>query len=387
MKRVGIVGIGHSGFAALTAGISYKELSFEAAMRAYDDCGLDPRRDVDQFVCSSEDFLEGTSIFDEYVPDQIGGALRPVHTVTADVLFALATAMMLIRTGIAKVAAVEAHSKASDIVTLPHIIEFALDPVFERPLRVHPFYVAGLEMNRFLEDTGTTEEQCAFVVAKNLRNAMDNPYAAYPAPATVEDVLNSSPAFWPLKELECPRTADGAVVVVLAEEDRARELSEAPVWIDGIGWATDSPSLSTRTWGDAVYARLAAERAYRQAGIRTPRSEIDFAEIDDTFAFKELQHLESVGLARPGEAGLLTAEGTTERDGDLPVNSSGGSLGQGYLFEANGGARILEAVQQLRGEAGERQLDGVQKGLVMSWRGVPTTTGAVAVLSSDARVS
>lgn len=383
MKRVGIVGVGHAGFAPITSGVSYKELIFEAAVRAYDDCGIDPRKDVDQFVTSAEDFLEGTSIFDEYTPDQLGAAMRPVQTVSAEGLAALATATMLIKTGIARTAVVEAHSKASDILTLPDIIEFALDPVFERPLRVHPYYVGGLEMTRYLHETGNTEEQCALIVAKNRRNALDNPAAAYPAALEPEDVLNSSPAFWPLKTLECPQRADGAVVVVLAEEGLAEELSSNPVWIEGIGWATESASLSTRTWDDAVYARLAAEQAYDQAGIRNPAREVDFAEVDDTFSFKELQHIEALGLARRGEAGLLTSEGHTERDGDLPVNVSGGSLGRGYLFEANGLARVLEIVQQLRGEAGKRQLEGVRVGVAQSWRGVPTTTGAVAVFSAN----
>lgn len=382
MIRVGIVGIGHAGFAPITAGISYKELVFEAATRAYDDCGIDPRKDVDQFITSAEDFLEGTSIFDEYTPDQLGAALRPMHTVSADGLFALATAVMLIRTGRYKVAVVEGHSKASDIVTLPHIIEFALDPIFERPLRVHPDYVAGLEMNRFLDSTGNTEEQCALVASKNRRNAMDNPAAAYPSPVTPADVLQSTPAAWPLRSLDCSRPADGAVVVVLAEESTAEALSEATVWVDGVGWSTETPSLSTRSWGEAVYARRAGEMAYAQAGIRNPAQEIDFAEVDDTYSYKELQHLEALSLSRDGQAGLVTAEGQTERDGRLPINVSGGSLGTGNLFEANGLAKVLEVVLQLRGEAGERQLDDVHTGLVQVWRGVPTTTGAVGVFSN-----
>lgn len=382
MSRVGIVGVGHAGFAPITAGLSYRELVYEAAARAYDDCGIDPRKDVDSFVCSSEDFLEGTSIFDSYAPDQIGGALRPVHSVAADGLLALASAVMLVRSGIARVVAVEAHSKASDVLTLADVTEFALDPVFERPLRVHPWYVAGLEMNRYLEESGATEEQCALVVAKNRRNALDNPLAAYPSPVAPDDVMESTPAFWPLKSLDCPQHADGAVVVVVAGEETATALSDTPVWIDGVGWSTEAPSLSTRTWGEAVYARRAAERAYAMAGIRSPAGEVDFAEVDDTFSYKELQHLEALGLARPGEAGMLTAEGFTERGGELPVNVSGGVLGQGNLLEANGLARVLEVVLQLRGEAGERQLGDVRVGVAMSWRGVPTATGAVAVLSA-----
>jgi acetyl-CoA C-acetyltransferase len=386
VDRVAIVGVGHAGFAPITAGISYKELMFEAASRAYDDCGIDPRRDVGSFVCASEDFLEGTSIFDEYVPDQIGAALRPVQTVAADGLMALATGVMLIRSGAAEVVAVEAHSKASDVLTLAHIVEFALDPVFERPLRLHPWYVAGLEMQRFLDVSGTTEEQCALVAAKNRSNALRNPLASYASAATAADVLASPPTSWPLKALDCAGRADGAVVVVIAGEGRAPVLSERPVWIDGIGWSTEAPSLGSRTWDRAVYAEQAARRAYAQAGIGAPAEEIDFAEVDDAFSYKELEHLEALGLARSGEAGSLTAEGYTGAEGELPVNVSGGSLGIGNLFEANGLAKVLEVVWQLRGTAGERQLDGVQVGLAQSWRGVPTTTGAVGVFSVDEAV-
>jgi acetyl-CoA C-acetyltransferase len=117
------------------------------------------------------------------------------------------------------------------------------------------------------------------------------------------------------------------------------------------------------------------------AGIRYPRKEIDFAEVDDTFAYKELQHLEALGLFKSGEAGLMTEEGATELRGDFPVNPSGGSLGEGHLLEATGLARVLEVVLQLRGEAGKRQLEDVETGLAFGWRGVPTTSGAVAILS------
>ncbi|MGH2690461.1 MAG: thiolase C-terminal domain-containing protein, partial [Actinomycetota bacterium] len=321
------------------------------------------------------------------VPDQIGAALRPVHTVAAEGLMALATGVMLIRSGLAGVVAVEAHSKASDILTLAHIVEFALDPVFERPLGIHPWYVAGLDMNRYLDESGATEEQCAVVAAKNRRNGLANPLASYGADATPEDVLASPSTFWPLKALDCAQPADAGIVVVLAGEARAAALTDVPVWVDGVGWSTEAPSLSTRTWGEAVYAEQAARRAYAQAGISAPSAEIDFAEVDDTFSYKELVHLEAMGLARPGEAGILTVEGRTGPDGELPVNASGGSLGFGNLFEANGLARAMEVVVQLRGEAGARQLDGVRVGLAQSWRGVPTTTGAVAVLSVDEAVA
>ena len=122
--------------------------------------------------------------------------------------------------------------------------------------------------------------------------------------------------------------------------------------------------------------------AYRQAGISNPVQVVDFAEIDDTYAYKELQALETLGFCRRGESGGLTLEGYTAPDGELPVNVSGGSLGWGHLLDATGLARTLEVVLQLRGQAGQRQLDDVEVGLVQSWRGVPTTSAAVAILSN-----
>ena len=106
------------------------------------------------------------------------------------------------------------------------------------------------------------------------------------------------------------------------------------------------------------------------------------AEVDDVYAFKELQALEALGIFRPGEAGSATKEGITRRDGELPVNVSGGSLGFGNLLDANGLARTLEVVLQLRGQAGQRQLDEISVGLAQSWRGVPTNSGAVAILAN-----
>jgi acetyl-CoA C-acetyltransferase len=381
--RIAIVGVGHAGFAPISAGVSYKELMFEAATRAYFDAGVDPRTEVDSFVCCSEDLLEGTSIFDEYVPDQLGAMQRPVQTVAADGLFGLATGVMLIRSGIASVVAIEAHSKVSDVRTLGDVEAFALDPVFNRPLGISTLAVAGLEMNAFLERTGLSEEHCAMVAAKNRTNALDNPRAAYGAALATEDVDDSPPVSWPLRQLEVAERADGCVVIVLAAGDRARDLSEAPVWVLGAGWASGSATLESRLWGEADSTTRAAQAAYRRAGISDPSEEIDLAEVDDAFAFRELQHLEALGLGSASDLGGLLSEGELDPDGDLPVNVSGGSLGQGNLFEANGLVRVLECVEQLRGEAGERQVDETFVAIAQSARQVPSTSAAVAILAND----
>ena len=347
-SRVGVVGVGWSGFSPTTPGASYKELMFEAARTAYADAGIDPRKDVDSFVCASEDFEEGTSIFDEYVPDQLGAVQRPVQTVASDGLFAIATAVMLIRSGIAKTVAVEAHSKASDVVSHGRIERFALDPMLNRPLGVSALAVAGLEMRRYLHESGRTVEECAEVAERNREHARSNPRASYVDPP------HATMLFDPLSADQSARSADGCVVVVLAGDARGEAAS---VHVDGVGWSQDAPSLESRSWGEAVAAKRASEMAYSQAGIGS--LDADIAEVDDTFAYKQLQHLDALGLA-----GL-----NPER-----VNRSGGALGEGYLHEANGLARFLASVEQLR--AGEGHV-----GVVQSWRGVPSSSAAVAVLT------
>jgi acetyl-CoA C-acetyltransferase len=380
-RSVAIVGIGTTSFRPLTPEASYKELMYEAAVKAYEDAGIDPRRDVDSFVTVAEDFIEGVSIFDEYVPDQLGGLLKPNVTIPGEAIHGLATAYMQIASGIVDVVAVEAHSKASNVLTLPHIVAYAMDPVLNRPLAANPVFIAGMEMNRYLWASGATREHCAQVVVKNKRNALYNPTAAFGARIEPEDVLCSEVVSFPLSEQDISAHADGAIVLVLAAEDVAQRLPIEPIWIRGIGWCNDAPSLETRAWGRAIYAENAGQMAYKMAGIRNPMEEIDFAEIDDGYSYKELQHLEGLAFCQFGEAGVLTAEGVTEPDGYLPVNVSGGSLGCGHLLDASGLRAVAEVVLQLRGEAGAHQLPEVETGLAFGWRGVPSTSGAAVVLS------
>ena len=380
--RVAIIGVGWSGFRPITPEFSYKELMYEAARRAYWDAGIDPLRDIQSFITVAEDFHEGTSIFDEYTPDQLGAVLKPMHTISGDGLHGLATAYMLIKTGQFSIVALEGHSKASNILTHAGITAYAQDPVLNRPLHLNTHFVAGLEMNRYLYDTGTTPRQCAQVVVKNRLNALDNPSAPFGAELSPDEVLSGPQLSWPLGMRETAEFADGAIVMVIANEEQALALCDSPIWILGIGWSNDSPSLENRDWSSANYTTHAARFAYRQAGIHQPYQAIDFAEVDDLYAYKELQSLEALGFFNPGEAGPATEEGLTHREGAFPVNVSGGSLGMGNLLDANGLARALEVVLQLRGTAGPRQLDEISVGLAQSWRGIPTASGAVAIFGN-----
>lgn len=377
-----VEGVGAAGFATATPNLSWKELMYAAACRAYDDAGgIDPRRDVGGFITCAEDYWEGFGIFDEFTPDQLGGVLRPNFTVTGDGIHGLGQAYMLVRSGLMDRVVVEAHSKASDILTFNDIVLHAFDPVFHKPLGGHPHYLAGLEMAQWLRATGETEAQCARVVAKNKRNAKRNPLASHDATVTVEDVLGSEPLSDPLKRLDVAPLADGCVVMVVSRRSAARDPDRA-VTLKGVGWSQDSPFPESRDPG-AEAARQAAQRAYKLAGVEAPARDVHVAEVDDQFSFKELQHLEALGLAEKGRAGALAEEGRFDLKGALPVNPSGGSLGVGNLLEARGAARVHEVVLQLRGEAGPRQVRGAKVGLAHAWRGLPTASHAVAVLGTN----
>jgi acetyl-CoA C-acetyltransferase len=374
-ENVAIVGIGQTQIKTISPDVSYKELMFDAAVRAYQDAGINPRKDVGSFISAAEDFWEGTSIFDEYVPDQLGGWLRPVCNITNEGVHALITGAMQILTGIVDTVVIESHSKISEVVYPDNILAFAMDPLINRPLKIN--------MMRFLAESGNTKEDCANVVVKNKTNALDNPLAAYGANIDLDDVLNSELISDPITKFDVSQPADGSIVIVLASEEKAKEYTNFPIWITGMGWCNDTPTLETRDWSTSISASMAAQRAYKTANIKNPINDTEFAEVDDTYSYKELQHLEAIGICGEGEAGSLLYDGFFNRDGEYPVNTSGGSLGLGCLLDANGLAKVSEGVSQLRGQAGARQIPEVTSCIVQSWRGVPTTSTAVMILSNE----
>jgi acetyl-CoA C-acetyltransferase len=190
--------------------------------------------------------------------------------------------------------------------------------------------------------------------------------------------MGSEYLFKPVKQYDISPNVDGAIAFVLAEEDTAKQLDVEPIWLKGFGWSSQTPWLSSRSF-NADYARRSAKMAYKMAGVQDPQKEIDIAEVDDRFSFKELQHLEAVGLIEKGKAGEMIEEGILDKQGAVPTNVSGGSIGVGNCFEATGLQKALEIVIQLRGHAGKRQVKDTHQGLAQSWRGIPSGSGAVAV--------
>ncbi|UCD59066.1 MAG: thiolase family protein, partial [Candidatus Hydrogenedentota bacterium] len=209
---------------------------------------------------------------------------------------------------------------------------------------------------------GITEEQCAKVSVKNHRNAKNNPNAQLPMDITVEDVMNSRVLAEPIKLLDCSPISDGACAIILANEERARKITDKPVWVKGVGHCAEAHHLGDRDLADPIALKAAAGKAYSMAGIKNPFKELDVAEIYDAFSYMELLWMEGLELCEPGAAGRLVDKGATEMDGQLPVNPSGGVLSAHPVFVA-GLVRIAEAALQLRGDAGQGQVDGAKTAL------------------------
>jgi len=374
---VGIVGVGAAGFRRAVPELSTRELMFQAASRAYEDAGIDPRKDVSSFITTSEDLWEGWSITDEMVPDQIGGAGRPVCTIPGDAITGLGNAVMQLASGVAEVVVLEAHSKAADVVDKEAVEVLGQEPSLVRPLGMSNETLAALEMGLFFTESGLGIEDCDSVIGRSRKAGAKNPRASFGSRNARGDAGDTGMISSPLRRVDKALHADAAVVMVLASSEWARKKKKEIVRIDGVAWNSSLPWFDGGDVTAVGYARDSFERAAKQAGLRRGLDSLDLLEVDDTYSFKLLQHLLSLAKDRRQALDVL-------RGGGPVVNPSGGSLAVGNLIEASASHRLLEAVLQLRGEAARLQVKGARRALVQSWRGVPTATGGVAILSVGA---
>lgn len=370
-RKVGIVGAGMTLFRRrlLETG---KDLAFEASKMALDSAGLSIN-DVNAVVLgSAPDAFDGVHMKGEYLLDGAGGSGKPymrVYVGGGTGVFAPIAAWWHIASGLFDVCLVVSEEKMSSMHPHPQYAFWSIfDHTLERPLGVNLLWIFALEMNRYMTVYGITEEQIALVAVKNKANAMDHPCAQLGGRITVEDVMKSEPIVWPVKRLDVSPPSDGAAAVVLASEEVAKKLTDAPVWIEGVGWNIDSTYWTNRDLYYPRYVEQAARMAYRMARIENPWKQIDVAEVYDPFDYKELHHLEGLQLAKKGDAARVTEEGLTQRNGELPVNPSGGLLGVGNPIAAAGTMKVCEIFWQLRGEAGRRQVkNDARTGLAQAW--------------------
>ncbi len=229
---------------------------------------------------------------------------------------------------------------------------------WEVPYGMHYSAIAGLITQRYMYETGTTAEQVASVCVSNRKWAELNPNAMFRKPLTVEEVMASKMLSTPLHAKESNMLADGGSAFIITSAERAREITDRPVYILGEGSRVTHFALSQEPDLTRFAYAAAAEEAYREAGL-TPR-DIDIAEIYDSYPVFQLIALEELGFCKRGEAGAFVYEGNTWPGGKLPMTTNGGMLSQGHTGAGGGVAILVEAARQLMGKAGERQVEGAR---------------------------
>ncbi|MGH3938839.1 MAG: thiolase family protein [Pseudonocardiaceae bacterium] len=230
---------------------------------------------------------------------------------------------------------------------------------------------------RYMEQSGATRDDLARVVVKNQRHGMLNPASQYGAEMTVEEVLSAREIVWPFTLPMCSPISDGAAAAVLVSEDRS----------SGTGISVLASILRTAPAdGEAKVTTLAAEAAYETAGVGP--EDLDCLEVHDAAASAELLIYEQLGLAKPGEGPSLIRSGATALGGQMPVNTGGGLLARGHPIGATGLGQIVEAVLQLRGTAGSRQVPEANLALTQNaggWHGSDNVVSVVHLFGGRGR--
>jgi acetyl-CoA C-acetyltransferase len=357
--------------------VSEGELAYEAIQQVLEETGL-TLSDVDSAVSCSQDFWDGRTISNMNIQPFVGAHLGHEDKVAEDGLNAIYCAMAQVLSGHQEIVLVVAHMKESQ-ADRSVIENAAFDPISMRQLGMDFLAAAALQAKRYMYKYGITAEQCAKVAVKNRGNGMNNPLAQEPMELTVEDVLHSRLLASPIHQLDAKPISDGACAMILAPEKRAKKLTKKPVWILGASNCYEAHYLGDRDLADCAALTQAARKAYKMAGIRNPLREIDVAEISEEFTYQELLWTEGLGFCDRGQGGRLLDSGKTRLGGKLPVNPSGGLL-SGVPNGVAGMARAAEAVLQLRGKAGKRQVPGARIALAHGITGICGQHQAVMIL-------
>lgn len=366
MKKVAVVGIGHGKF-GIRSDASLRELVFEAVKACLEDAGLS-LKEVDSMVTgvAGDEFSFGIQPSAQ-VHDYIGFHPKPnfrVEGACATGSVALRTGWMNIASGLADLVLVVGVEKMTELPTstATEIMGRAGDAIWEYPFgTTFPGYYAMIA-NAHMAEFGTTEEQMAMVAVKNHYYGSLNPYAQMQKEITLDKAVTSFTVAYPLKLYDCSLITDGAAAVLLASEERVKTISKKPIWIAGLGLATDALRLGDRKSLTSLQAtREAAKTAYKMAGIGP--SDIDVATVHDCFTIAEIVAYEDLGFCERGEGGKLIAAKETYVGGRIPVNVDGGLKSKGHPLGATGVSMAIEITKQLRGEAGPRQVKNPEIGL------------------------
>ncbi len=388
-RGVALVGAGMGKFGVYPDKTS-RELFVEAyqAMAASVDKGFDPR-EIDTFYVGnfSSDRFENQGHIAPILADAVGLVPLPatrVEDACASGGAAIRQAILAIASGLADVALVGGVEQMSRLST-PQVTDAlagAGDMLYEMASGLTFPGVFGLAATAYMYRYGMAPDDLMAVTLKNHANGALNPQAQLnftirewmanraeaavrkgkPRPTwqTEMDFLHDesiNPVIaWPLRLFDCSPISDGAACLLLAAAERAREFTEDPIMIVGSGQASDSPLADHVDLTSLGAARQAGQSAYEMAGVSP--ADIRLAEVHDCFTIAEIIATEDLGFFEPGTGYRMVEDGVTSREGPRPVNSSGGLKAKGHPVGASGVAQVVEIWEQMRGEAGERQVRG-----------------------------
>jgi acetyl-CoA C-acetyltransferase len=357
----GVIGIGQTKYDAKRIDVSMPGLVREAALRALEDAHL-TFADIDAVVIGkAPDTFEGVMLPENYLADALGAVGKPllrVHTAGSVGGSTANVAMSLIHAGIHDRVLTIGWEKQSESNAMWGL---SISPPFSVAVVAGAGgYFAPL-IHAYIQRSGAPEDTGIRTALKDRRNALKNPYAHLQIPDIDFDKIANSPMLWdPIRYLESCPSSDGACAMVLAREQLAERAPTPPAWVHATAMRSEPNQFPGRDAVNPQAGRDAAADLYKQGRITHPRAEIDCAEIYVPFSWFEAMWMENLGFAEEGEGWKMVYEGATALDGDMPVNMSGGVLSSNPIG-ASGMIRYAEAALQVRGQAGEHQVEGARK--------------------------
>ena len=386
MRRVAIIGAAMTKFGEHWER-GFRELIAEAGIKAIEDARLQGEK-IDALYGGT--MAAGRLIGQEHITALIADymGLNPIPATRVEAAcasggVALRQGYLAVASGMHDIVVVGGAEKMTDVSTgdAAAALGGAGDQEWELFMGATFPALYALMARRHMYEFGTTEEQLAAVAVKNHANAAKNPFAHFQKEITLETALGSKVIADPLRLFDCSPISDGAAAVILAPLERAREFTDTPVEIVASAQASDTLSLSARKSLTSINStKIAARKAFEMAKMTT--DDIDLCEVHDCFTIAEIMAIEDIGFVEKGQGGKATQEGETAIDGRIPINTSGGLKGCGHPVGATGVKQACEAVWQLRGEAGKRQVPGAEVAMTHNVGG----SGATCVVHIFRRV-
>jgi acetyl-CoA C-acetyltransferase len=363
--KVAIVGIGHGKFGKRDDA-TVQELGFEAFRKALLDADL-TNVDIDATIIGSVPEYHKQRSLPGVVTEYIGMNPKPTfltEAACASSSAALYTAWSQIKAGLFDTVAVVGVQKMLELST-PELLALmgrVGDVQWESGFgTTFPGYYA-LYARRHMHEFGTKKEHLSMVSVKNHFYGSKNPNAMFQKEVSMEKAMNARLVASPLNLFDCCANADGSAVVILSSEDSAKKITDTPIWIESIGSASAPMSVLRRENLISIPSAVeASKQAYKLAGVEP--KDIDVADVHDCFTIAEILAYEDLGFCERGAGGKMIEEKQTYLDGKVAVNVDGGLKSKGHPVGATGTSMMVEMTKQLRGEAGERQVDGAEIGL------------------------